>query len=302
MLQKLKSWMLPIAMTVGILFYKVLGEWVYLSPYLIFAMLLITYSKLSLRTLRPTRLHAELLVVQFALGAICYFALRCFNIGVAEGVFIAILAPTASAAAVVTGMLGGDIAALATYCLISNLTVAALLPFVFTVMGTGSHISFVESILHMCSQMGGVLFLPLLITFILRRIAPTIHHEIAKRQQLSFYIWTVALAIASGKTTSFIMQSDAEQLLPIILLSLLSLVVCISQFTIGRKLGRRRGDAISGGQALGQKNTILAIWLAQTYLSPIACIAPASYVLWQNIINSWQLWRKTRNELRSAAK
>ncbi len=294
--------MLPIAMAVGILFYKELGELVYLSPYLIFAMLLITYSKLSLRTLRPTRLHAELLAVQFTLGAICYFALRSFDIGVAEGVFIAILAPTASAAAVVTGMLGGSIATLATYCLISNLTVAVLLPFAFTLMGTESHITFLESILHLCSQMGGVLFLPLFITFILRRAVPKVHKQIAKRQQLSFYIWTAALTIASGKTTSFIVKSDSSQLIPIIILSLLSLVMCVAQFAIGRKLGRRNGDAISGGQALGQKNTILAIWLAQTYLSPIACIAPAAYVLWQNIINSWQLWRKTRSEQSATAR
>lgn len=294
--------MLPIAMVVGVLFYKQLGDKVYLSPYLIFAMLLITYSKLSLRSLRPTRLHAELLVVQFAMGAVCYFALRSFDIGVAEGVFISVLAPTASAAAVVTGMLGGSVATLATYCLISNLTVAALLPFVFTVMGTESHISFVESILHMCSQMGGVLFLPLILTFVLRKAAPTVHKQLAKWQQLSFYIWAIALTIASAKTASFIAQSDATQLTPIIVLSLLSLVVCVAQFAIGKALGYRRGDTISGGQALGQKNTILAIWLAQTYLSPIACIAPASYVLWQNIINSWQLWRKNRNELRASKK
>ena len=51
---------------------------------------------------------------------------------------------------------------------------------------------------------------------------------------------------------------------------------------------------ISGGQALGQKNTILAIWMAHTYLNPLSSVAPGSYVLWQNIINSWQLWKKRK--------
>jgi BASS family bile acid:Na+ symporter len=45
---------------------------------------------------------------------------------------------------------------------------------------------------------------------------------------------------------------------------------------------------------LGKKNTILAMWMAQNFLHPIVSIAPAAYILWQNIINSYQLWKKSR--------
>ena len=76
-----------------------------------------------------------------------------------------------------------------------------------------------------------------------------------------------------------------------------ALVICVAQFALGRYVGRRYGDPVSGGQGLGQKNTILAIWMAQVYLNPLASIAPASYVLWQNLINSWQLWRKGKSDL-----
>ena len=48
---------------------------------------------------------------------------------------------------------------------------------------------------------------------------------------------------------------------------------------------------------MGQKNTILAIWMAQTYLNPLSSIVPAAYVLWQNLINSYQLWRKQRRQV-----
>ncbi len=75
-----------------------------------------------------------------------------------------------------------------------------------------------------------------------------------------------------------------------------ALAICVAQFALGRRVGRRYGDTISGGQGLGQKNTILAIWMAQTYLNPLSSIAPASYVLWQNMINSFQLWLKERRE------
>ena len=56
-------------------------------------------------------------------------------------------------------------------------------------------------------------------------------------------------------------------------------------------VGGHYGDKVSGGQGLGQKNTVLAVWLALAYMHPIASIAPAAYIAWQNIINSWQLVR-----------
>ena len=48
----------------------------------------------------------------------------------------------------------------------------------------------------------------------------------------------------------------------------LSLAVCCGQFYIGRRIGARCGDKIAGAQGLGQKNTVLAIWMALTYLHP----------------------------------
>lgn len=74
-----------------------------------------------------------------------------------------------------------------------------------------------------------------------------------------------------------------------ILLALGALAVCGLQFKVGRVIGGMYGDKISGGQALGQKNTVLAVWLALAYMNPIASVAPAAYIAWQNIINSAQL-------------
>ena len=80
-----------------------------------------------------------------------------------------------------------------------------------------------------------------------------------------------------------------------VLLALGALVACLVQFKIGRIIGGRFGDRVSGGQGLGQKNTVLAVWLALAYMNPMASIAPAAYVAWQNSINSWQLMRHERN-------
>ena len=64
------------------------------------------------------------------------------------------------------------------------------------------------------------------------------------------------------------------------------------QFGAGKIAGRYFNDYIACGQGFGQKNTLLAIWVAYTYLSPVISIAPSSYILFQNIVNSWQLWQR----------
>jgi BASS family bile acid:Na+ symporter len=56
---------------------------------------------------------------------------------------------------------------------------------------------------------------------------------------------------------------------------------------------------ITAGQAFGQKNTTLAIWMAQAYLVPIASMAPAVYIIWQNLFNSIQLMMAGRRAEKS---
>lgn len=111
---------------------------------------------------------------------------------------------------------------------------------------------------------------------------------------MAFYLWTLALIIVMGQTTRSVVEGNisvGEELL----IAFWALVVCVLQFWLGKYIGGRHDNRISGGQALGQKNTVLAIWMAYTYLNPASAIAPGSYVVWQNMINSWQLWKKRRN-------
>jgi BASS family bile acid:Na+ symporter len=109
----------------------------------------------------------------------------------------------------------------------------------------------------------------------------------------------VALIIVVGNAVSFIIHEPASRIPEMLLIALASLVVCCLQFYIGRITGKKYGDKISGAQGLGQKNTVLAIWMALTYLNPIASIGPAAYIVWQNSINSMQLYYKARDDQRN---
>jgi BASS family bile acid:Na+ symporter len=108
---------------------------------------------------------------------------------------------------------------------------------------------------------------------------------------LPFYIWLFSLVVIVGKTTHFIIQNGVTEIYAECLLALVALVACIAQFSIGKWLGQRYGDRAAGGQALGQKNTVLAVWLAQSFLNPLTCVAPTAYIVWQNIVNSYQIYK-----------
>lgn len=291
--------MLPLAMITGSVFYEFFSELSFLTPYLIFSMLLITFCKLSLRDLHISYLHLWLIAIQI-FGSLAVFGLLYFfDPIIAEGAFICILAPTATAAAVITGMLGGSVATLATYSLISSLSIAFVAPVIFSFIGTHSDMVFADSFLYIFKQVGSLLIMPFVTALLLQKILPSVHRTLYNAQMLSFYMWSVSLAVVTGKTVSFIAAQNSSSYREEIWIACCALIICVSQFILGRRIGKRYDNIIAGGQGLGQKNTILAIWMAQVYLNPLASIGPASYVLWQNIINSYQLWKKRKNEMKS---
>ena len=290
-LERLKTWMLPLAMLGGGIFYSFFNLFAFLTPYLISIMLLITCCRLSIREMRFTRLHAWMLAIQVFGSLVVYGAICCFDRVLAEAMLICVLAPTAVAATVITGMLGGSVPCLASYTLVSNLCVAVVAPLVFSLVGAQGDLSFGQSVWHICSQVGPLLLLPLAGAWVLEYFVPSVHKMLRARQSISFYLWSLALTIVTGRTVFFIMQQNyGEEFL----MAFAALLLCAVQFALGRWIGKKYGETIAGGQGLGQKNTILAIWMAQVYLSPLSSIGPAAYVLWQNSINAYQLYRKRK--------
>lgn len=288
----IKTLMLPIAMVFGAIFYDWMGHITFLSPYLIFIMLFITYCKLRITDFKPDKFEITLLSAQLLLAIIAYGVTFFWNRTLAEGFFICFFIPTATAAPVITSMLGGSISKVATYSLLCNAVVAVIGPLIFAAIGEHREITFLASFRMILSEVFPLLILPLALAFFVRYLFPKIHARIVGWQQLSFYLWAVSLFIVVGSCVSFAIKNWTPASSPtMILLALSALLACLIQFKLGRLIGGRFGDKVSGGQGLGQKNTVLAVWLALTYLNPLASIAPAAYVAWQNIINSWQLMR-----------
>lgn len=96
------------------------------------------------------------------------------------------------------------------------------------------------------------------------------------------------MALAIAVTVRYIVHSNLSLSTEIWIVAV-SLLSCVAQFYIGRKIGMRYGDMITGGQSLGQKNTVLAIWMGYTFFTPITSVAGGFYSIWHNVINSYQL-------------
>lgn len=314
MLKFFKTWTLPISMLTGTVLYFIFANVSileptkpfvrsavsYLTPFLIFAQLLLTFCRVSWRELMPSPWHGWLLLFQAVSSVLIATLLMTLPMSsnykeVFEGAMVCLICPTATAAAVITGKLGGSASSLTTYTLLSNLLTAVAVPLIFPLVEPHAGLDFVSAFFMILGKVFPLLLFPFILAYLLRRLLPPVHHFLLNLHDMAFYLWAVALAIVTGQTVKSLMNSEAEVGVEI-WLALAGLITCAVQFYLGKRIGTKYNDRISAGQALGQKNTVLAIWMAYTYLNPLASVAPGSYVLWQNIFNSWQLWKKRKKE------
>lgn len=308
----IKSWTLPIAMLMGAAFYylfssvdaiaftkpyiKDITRW--LMPSLIFIQLLLSFSKTDPKELLPKKWHVWLCFFQITSCLSIALILIFLDLNeevkiILEGAMVCFICPTATAAAVITGKLGGSIGALVTYTMLSNVAAAIVVPLLFPLINTIEGVTFITEFSNILSRVFPILIIPFLFALIFRYYVKPIHTFLVKYSGMAYYIWAIALSIVTAQTIYHISMSSAS-VSSKLGVACAGLITCIIQFALGRYIGSKYDNRISAGQALGQKNTILAIWLSSTYLIPLSSLAAGSYVLWQNIFNSWQLYRKSK--------
>ena len=304
-----KEWTLPVAMTVGTVVYLVfyyvpqldaagdrLGPVLdVLMPVMVFLTLLITFCKVDFHQMRLHRWHlgvlaAQLLLVALNVGIIFYMEDDPQQKLLWEAVLTCIIGPSAAAAPVVVGKLGGNISTMTTYTLISAFLSALLIPVVFPLLEQTVHVDFLTALLIILEKVSMVLLLPLALGWLIQHYVEPLRRWVVSQPNLSFYSWAVSLSITTGITVKNIVHSQSSVSL-LLLIAVATLVLCFVQFIIGRGIGRWLGETVNAGQALFQKNTGLSIWVAYMYLSPVASIGAGCYVLWQNIINSIEIWQ-----------
>ena len=266
----------------------------WLQPLLIFSMLFITFCKVDPRALRLCRWHGWLLLVQTGLFAGLSLPLILLPDTPArvlvEAAMLCLICPTATAAAVVTSKLGGDAAALTSYTILINLCTALIVPLLLPLIHPSPDIAFWSLFARIMGKVFPLLFCPFLAAMFVRRYLPGVQRLMTRQKDLAFYLWAVALSLAIAVTVKSLVHSTVpwQFQLGIAAVSLLS---CAFQFATGRYIGRHYGAPVDAAQALGQKNTVFAIWMGYTFLTPVTSVAGGFYSVWHNLYNSYQLYQ-----------
>lgn len=271
---------------------------IHLMPVVLFALLYVTFCKIEIKEMKPQAWHFILQLIRTSLAGLMAIAILLFGGNadvkiVLEAAFICFICPTAAAVAVVTEKLGGSIGSLTTYTVIANIFTMVIIPLLFPMVEKGADVSFLYMSMMVFRNVTTVLVVPLILALLSRRFLPKFVAQVKSVKDLGFYMWCFNLTILMGETLRNILHATVSGWI-LALLLIVPLLVCLIQFCIGKVVGRHYGDSISAGQALGQKNTIVGIWLTLTFLNPLAAVAPGAYVVWQNLVNGWQLWYKEK--------
>ena len=312
-----KEWTLPLAMGTGAAAYGVFAFTPQLDeagramaplfaailPLFMFLVLFVTFCKVDFRQLRPVGWHVwvgvfQLLLIGVLMALAVGFRMSGDSLILMESVLMCVISPCATAAAVVTQKLGGSLEQMTTYTFISNFITALAVPVCFPMIEKSADMTFLSAFAKILYEVVVVLLVPMLLGYIVKHHLHRLHRRILSIRDLSYYLWACSLMIVTGTTVRNIVHADTTLAL-LTAIALIGLVMCVVQFAVGRYIGHYFGHTQEAGQALGQKNTAFAIWLSSTYLNPLSSVGPGCYILWQNIINSIEIWQEEKGKVKS---
>lgn len=272
-------------------------------PLFMFLILFVTFCKVDFRQLRPVAWHGWVALFQVLFIGVL-MALMLMPSGepsaqakvLMEALLMCCISPCATAAAVVTQKLGGSLEQMTTYTFLSNFMTVLLAPVCFPLIEKGADITFLAAFTKILHEVFLVLVVPMLLAYIVKHHLKGLHRRIVAVRDLSYYLWACSLMIVTGTTVKNIVHAEVSIWL-LAAIALLGLLICIVQFAVGRFIGHYFDHTQEAGQALGQKNTAFAIWLSSAYLNPLSSVGPGCYILWQNIVNSVEIWLHRKKQL-----
>ena len=326
-------------MLIGGLGYKLFLPLRPLLPWLIFFMLFFTFCKVNPLDLRLHKWHWVVLATQIFLSLATYAGILYLTNDaiLAQGLLMCFIMPTATAAPIIAGKLGGSIQNLTSFTLLSNFATALIVPALFPLINYQLPITnyqffqtFWPAFLLILSRIAPLLLGPFFSAWILRlafnkyyrdhEITGSRDHEIrqfelpVKLAVVPFYLWVASIVVLTATVTETVISNYQSQISNMLILLASSFFACLAQFGLGKLIGYKlpaesKGNdyqdvlinpaaapktmaevsSITAGQAFGQKNTSLGVWMAQTYLHPMSALGAAAYIIWQNLFNSMQL-------------
>lgn len=309
-----------LSMVIGAIGYKLFLPLAPILPWLIFGMLFFTFCKIDPLDLRLHKWHWVVLTAQIVLSLATYAGVYWLtgNRFLAQGLLMCFIMPTATAAPIIAGKMGGSIQNLTSFTLLSNFATSLIVPALFPLINSAAEKAFIPAFLLILSRVAPLLLGPFFSAWLLRigyqwrtKKEFVLSKQVA---QIPFYLWVISITVLFATVTNTVLSTINYSLLTIIWLLIGAFFACLLQFGLGKLIGyylpapskgrdyqdvlinpaaapknMNEVSSITAGQAFGQKNTSLGVWMAHTYLNPMAALGAAAYILWQNLFNSLQL-------------
>lgn len=332
-----------LSMLIGALGYKLFLPLAPTLPWLIFFMLFFTFCKVNPLDLRLHKWHWVVLAAQMILSFGSYAGVSYLTNDpiLAQGILICFIMPTATAAPIIAGKMGGSIQNLTTFTLLSNFATAIIVPATFPLINDQLQMTnyqfaeqFWPAFVLILSRVAPLLLVPFFSAWLLRLGFNAYYRrkyaslpcgegkggvpEFVLPKKLAlipFYLWVASIIVLSATVTQTVITNYQSQMTNMLILLACSFFACLLQFGLGKWIGYKlpapsKGkdyqdvlinpaaapktmagvSSITAGQAFGQKNTSLGVWMAQMYLDPLSALGAAAYIIWQNLFNSVQLF------------
>lgn len=297
-----KNWLTSNGKVVSLLVTMLIGMCIpqangltFLVQYLLMVMLFFSFLDLQINRSSFKTGAVKVLAANLITGFGWYFLFLLVNRELAMTAFITAIAPTAISSTVIVGFIRGKVDFMVAAVLLTNIATALVVPFAIPhIVGTDVRISTWDVLLPVLITM----FVPLILARLTTILPDKMKAVLRSGKKFTFPIWLFNLFIISAKASHFIFTEGSATVTDLLQIAGLALVICVVNFVIGAILGGREYWQESS-QALGQKNNSFAIWIALTFINPLAAMGPTIYILYHHLYNTWQIYRfeKKQKEL-----
>lgn len=289
----MKTLLLIATISIGVIF-PFAHSYSFMIKYILMVMLFFSFLKMDIKREHFTKSHVFILLINLVVPIVAYFLIKPLNLTLAHVVFITAIAPTAIASPIIINILKKNIEYTVISILITNFSVAFILPFLLpAVLNNSSNISIIDVLIPVTT----VFLLPYALAQIVKYSLPKLRDRLVSFNKYLFYLLIMNINLGTSKASNYIRQEMSFTDPIIYQIALASFLLCIAYFYLGRKV-TPNDLTIEGGQSLGQKNNGFTLWIALTFISPLAVIGPVFYILFQNIYISWQLHKDSNSAIK----
>lgn len=256
--------------------------------YNLMVMLFFTFITVSFNPQLLRRDHFKVLTANIALPILLFLLWRTWDPETAMAILVIGLAPTAAGAPVITTFLKGRVDHVTVSILLISPAMALLIPFFLPLLLSADmqEIQVVDVLVPVFL----VVFVPLVLSFLIKVSLPAVVPYITQAAKVNFYLFLFNVFIASAKATDFIRHDEQANWVSIVSIGLGITFLGLLLFKLGERLGAP-DLKLENSMSLGRKNTMFALWLALTFVGPLAALGPMLYILFQNVYHSVAMYR-----------